>query len=317
MLDGRERVVGGDGRRSRPGQSARRDRAGPPHHDLRFRSALPRRVSAGDAGGRRDRPRVHGRDRRHRPGGDHRAGRRPGGRAVVHRMREVPVLRRRPARGVRHHQPERRDAATGAGLSHRRNLRLHPPVRRVPGSHAEYIRVPFGDVNCFQIPEVSATNRPCSCRTRYRRVTWAPTSATSPRATPWRSGARRRRSHGRGECEDHGRRQGDRDRPFPRPPRPRREEGGRRNRGLHRGRQRLRDAPRKHRRTRTGRCIDAVGMEGHGTGVMQAYDKVKQALRMESDRATSLREAILSCGKAESCRCSASTGSPTSSRWRC
>src|SRR5690606_21038892 len=43
-------------------------------------------------------------------------------------------------------------------------------------------------------------------------------------------------------------------------------------------------------------CIDAVGMEGHGTGLMQTYDKVKQALRLETDRATSLREAILACG---------------------
>ncbi|MBY6687841.1 glutathione-dependent formaldehyde dehydrogenase [Rhodococcus sp. BP-149] len=38
--------------------------------------------------------------------------------------------------------------------------------------------------------------------------------------------------------------------------------------------------------------IEAVGMEGHGTGVGQIYDKAKQALRLESDRATALREAI-------------------------
>ncbi|KIQ19384.1 zinc-dependent alcohol dehydrogenase [Rhodococcus sp. MEB064] len=38
--------------------------------------------------------------------------------------------------------------------------------------------------------------------------------------------------------------------------------------------------------------IEAVGMEGHGTGVGQVYDKAKQALRLESDRATALREAI-------------------------
>jgi threonine dehydrogenase-like Zn-dependent dehydrogenase len=32
-------------------------------------------------------------------------------------------------------------------------------------------------------------------------------------------------------------------------------------------------------------CIDAVGMEAHGTGPQYAYDRVKQALRLETDRA--------------------------------
>jgi threonine dehydrogenase-like Zn-dependent dehydrogenase len=43
--------------------------------------------------------------------------------------------------------------------------------------------------------------------------------------------------------------------------------------------------------------IDAVGMEGHSTGVQQAYDRAKQMLRLETDRAASLREAILACRK--------------------
>ncbi len=42
-------------------------------------------------------------------------------------------------------------------------------------------------------------------------------------------------------------------------------------------------------------CIDAVGMEAHGTGAAYAYDRVKQAMRLESDRPTALREALLSC----------------------
>ena len=33
----------------------------------------------------------------------------------------------------------------------------------------------------------------------------------------------------------------------------------------------------------------------HGTGVIQAYDRVKQATRMESDRPHALRQAITSC----------------------
>jgi threonine dehydrogenase-like Zn-dependent dehydrogenase len=42
-------------------------------------------------------------------------------------------------------------------------------------------------------------------------------------------------------------------------------------------------------------CIDAVGMEAHMHGVQQAYDKVKTALRMETDRPGVLRQAIQAC----------------------
>lgn len=42
-------------------------------------------------------------------------------------------------------------------------------------------------------------------------------------------------------------------------------------------------------------CIDAVGMEAHGSGLVYAYDRVKQAMRLESDRPTALREALLAC----------------------
>jgi len=44
-------------------------------------------------------------------------------------------------------------------------------------------------------------------------------------------------------------------------------------------------------------CIDAVGMEAHGTGIGYAYDRVKQTLRLETDRGGSLRQAILACRK--------------------
>lgn len=47
-------------------------------------------------------------------------------------------------------------------------------------------------------------------------------------------------------------------------------------------------------------CIDAVGMEAHGAGgiggIMNVYDKVKQAVQLESDRPTALRQ-ILYCAK--------------------
>jgi threonine dehydrogenase-like Zn-dependent dehydrogenase len=42
-------------------------------------------------------------------------------------------------------------------------------------------------------------------------------------------------------------------------------------------------------------CIDAVGMEGMGHGVVYAMDKAKQMARMQFDRPIALREAIMSC----------------------
>jgi len=44
-------------------------------------------------------------------------------------------------------------------------------------------------------------------------------------------------------------------------------------------------------------CIDAVGMEAHGTAVDAIYDYAKQAVRLETDRPHALRQAIQSCRK--------------------
>jgi len=42
-------------------------------------------------------------------------------------------------------------------------------------------------------------------------------------------------------------------------------------------------------------CMDAVGMEANGHGLPYAYDKIKQTLRMQTERPTALREAIMAC----------------------
>ncbi|MGD9765060.1 MAG: zinc-dependent alcohol dehydrogenase [Candidatus Binatia bacterium] len=42
-------------------------------------------------------------------------------------------------------------------------------------------------------------------------------------------------------------------------------------------------------------CIDAVGMEAHGPGAVATYDELKHTLKLQTDRPTALREAILSC----------------------
>lgn len=44
-------------------------------------------------------------------------------------------------------------------------------------------------------------------------------------------------------------------------------------------------------------CIDAVGMEAHGTGLDSLFDQAKQAVRLETDRPTALRQVILACRK--------------------
>jgi threonine dehydrogenase-like Zn-dependent dehydrogenase len=44
-------------------------------------------------------------------------------------------------------------------------------------------------------------------------------------------------------------------------------------------------------------CIDAVGLEAHVPGVIGAYDRVKQAMMLESDRPHVFRQAVLACRK--------------------
>ena len=42
-------------------------------------------------------------------------------------------------------------------------------------------------------------------------------------------------------------------------------------------------------------CIDAVGMEAHVPGAIGIYDRVKQAMTLETDRPHALRQAIMAC----------------------
>ncbi|MGC4895205.1 zinc-dependent alcohol dehydrogenase [Micromonospora sp. DT31] len=44
-------------------------------------------------------------------------------------------------------------------------------------------------------------------------------------------------------------------------------------------------------------CIEAVGMESHDVGPTYAYDRAKQAVRAQTDRPTSVRQAIMACRK--------------------
>jgi threonine dehydrogenase-like Zn-dependent dehydrogenase len=44
-------------------------------------------------------------------------------------------------------------------------------------------------------------------------------------------------------------------------------------------------------------CIDAVGLEAHGTGLGGVYDRVKAGMSLATDRPTALRQAIQACRK--------------------
>lgn len=44
-------------------------------------------------------------------------------------------------------------------------------------------------------------------------------------------------------------------------------------------------------------CIDAVGMEAHGTDALAIFDQIEQMFRIETDRPMVLRQAIVSCRK--------------------
>ena len=44
-------------------------------------------------------------------------------------------------------------------------------------------------------------------------------------------------------------------------------------------------------------CIDAVGLEAHGTGIAGFYDRAKTSLMMATDRPNALRTAIMACRK--------------------
>ena len=63
-------------------------------------------------------------------------------------------------------------------------------------------------------------------------------------------------------------------------------------------------------------CIDAVGMEGHAPGMHGAYDKVKTALMLETDRPVRCARRFSRAAAAARCRWPACTAaSSTSSRW--
>ncbi|CAN5780588.1 zinc-dependent alcohol dehydrogenase [soil metagenome] len=171
------------------------------------------------------------------------------------------------------------------------------PFGGYAGSHAQYVRVPFGDANCFAVPDYVSDEQALfmsdAVPTGYMGADFCDIGAGDTVAV-WGAGgvglmaARSALLRGAGKVIS-----------------------------IDRIPERLAlarklgaetidyssvDSVQDVLREATGgrgpdAVIDAVGMEGHGTGIQEAYDRTKQLLRMETDRASSLREAILACRK--------------------
>lgn len=63
------------------------------------------------------------------------------------------VLPARPVVLVRQHQSQCRGAVRAAGLSHRRIYGYTHSFGGYAGAHAQFVRVPHADVDCFSVPD--------------------------------------------------------------------------------------------------------------------------------------------------------------------
>jgi threonine dehydrogenase-like Zn-dependent dehydrogenase len=172
------------------------------------------------------------------------------------------------------------------------------PFGGYAGSHAEYIRVPFGDVNCFPIPEGVSDEQALflsdAAPTGFMGADFCDVSAGDTVAVFGSGGvglmaARSALLLGA-------------ERAIVIDRIPERLSLARHGYGLETIDYTAVDSVHETLREMTGgrgpdACIDAVGMEGHGTGVQQLYDRAKQMLHLETDRASALRQAILACRK--------------------
>jgi threonine dehydrogenase-like Zn-dependent dehydrogenase len=165
------------------------------------------------------------------------------------------------------------------------------------GSHAQYVRVPFGEVNCFPVPDYVTDEQALfmsdAVPTGYMGADFCDIAGGDTVAV-WGAGgvglmaARSALLNGAGRVISIDR--------FPERLALAEQLGAETINYTEVG------SVQEVLRERTGgrgpdSVIEAVGMEAHSTGIQQVYDRTKQALRMETDRASSLREAILACRK--------------------
>jgi threonine dehydrogenase-like Zn-dependent dehydrogenase len=166
------------------------------------------------------------------------------------------------------------------------------------GSHAEYIRVPFADIGAKKIPEGVEDTKALFCSDAFATGYFAAdlASLTGGEAVAvWGAGAvglfaaASARLQGAERVISIDR--------FPERLRLAREHGGATDTIDNSST----DVVERLKEMTGGRgpdvCIDAVGMEAHSGGIQGAYDRTKQALRLESERPYVMREAIMACRK--------------------
>jgi threonine dehydrogenase-like Zn-dependent dehydrogenase len=166
------------------------------------------------------------------------------------------------------------------------------------GSHAEYIRVPHGDVNCFHVPEDVTDEQALflsdSVPTGWTGADFCDITEGDTIAV-WGCGAvglmaqRSALLQGAGRVIAIDRL-------------PERLALAREKIGAETIDYSASDSVLEELREMTGgrgpdACIEAVGMEAHGTGPQYAYDRVKQALHLHTDRGSALREAAMAVRK--------------------
>ncbi|WP_431972710.1 zinc-dependent alcohol dehydrogenase [Nocardia sp. bgisy134] len=172
------------------------------------------------------------------------------------------------------------------------------PFGGYQGSHAQYVRVPFTDVNCFAVPEGVSDEQALflsdAVPTGFMGADFCDISPGDTVAV-WGSG-------GVGLMAGHSARLLGAERVVVIDRLPERLALARKAFDAETIDCTAVDSVLEALREETGgrgpdACIDAVGMAGHGTGLHRIYDRAKQLLRLETDRATPLREAILACRK--------------------
>ncbi len=164
------------------------------------------------------------------------------------------------------------------------------------GSHAEYIRVPYGDIGCFKIPENMSVRQALFASDAFSTGFMGADMAVKEGDTVavWGAGAVGQMAAASAKLK-----------------------GARKvvvidqhdfrlnlaakNLGAETLNFKNDDIQEMLREKTGGRgpdvCIDAVGMEAETTGFENIYDKAKQAVRLQNDRPSALRQAIMACRK--------------------
>ncbi len=166
------------------------------------------------------------------------------------------------------------------------------------GSHAEYIRVPHGDVNCFAVPEGVTDEQALflsdSVPTGWTGADFCDIKGGETIAV-WGCGAVGLMAQRAAQIMGA-------DRVIAIDRLPERLALAREKNGVETIDYSDTDSVLEELREMTGgrgpdACIEAVGMEAHGTGPQYAYDRVKQALHLQTDRGSALREAAMAVRK--------------------